>query len=282
MDHATLFWDAEEKNAARLSSQVRVLTTLGVALIAAVGLRLSLSYSDQIANTRPLPLVAWLSTTLVLVVIVAILPRKALSVLALVSLDAAVWLWGEPTEYLHSVMTGALFGVLICFFVFLIIAMYQVLMPITPRTPVAIVGKTASSADAEAPEPAASTRLFTLALAGPLDWLRRQFKGDGAAPDTSSARFALSRNSIIYASNVLTQGQWSVFHRQYRAALDLQARNVDFRDRIRAAQRCLCSAFILGMATLALLIQAEISAPPDPTDETVDPELANNVEVKHD
>lgn len=277
LEHAKMFWEAEEKNATRLVSQVRLLITLAVAIIAGVGLRLSQSYTRQIEDTLAVIVVPWLLFTLLLVMAVVLTARKRLAILLLAFGDLLLWLWHGSSDYLHSALTGAMFGTLCWMFVFLMIAMYRLLIPV-PAPPRA--GSLEGAGGEEPPaigEDGGGWRGWFRSVGAHA--YRRLMTGvgvDDAPPDTASGGFELSNASLAYASRIMGPGQWSTFRRQYRSAMDLQARNLLLRDRVRTAQRSLGSACILGPIVLVLLIQADASATRSSPNGTEPAPVANN------
>lgn len=269
LEHAKLFWTAEEENAERLSKQVRLLTTLAATVIAAIGYRFSQTYARQLESVTPV-MMMWLVIVFILFFGALILPWKRRLIFFLMALDAVIfsygmWVQNAPSSYFHSAFTGAMIAALSWMFFFLLVTMNQLLIPVQSRKQPKIRER---SVNGDTNLIARAYRRIRISIKNVTRKVVSGDIADDAPSDTASSGFVLSSGSLAYASRILGRGQWSTFGRQYLVAMELQARNIQLRDRVRTAQRSLWTAFSLVPVILLLLIQADASREPEKKPET--------------
>ncbi len=243
LEHARAFWTAEETNAARLASQVRLLTTLSIGLLGIIAYRLTLSLPMELPDFSVLVAATALPAAVVIVFLPLSRPQSLwmndrlpfFSLLALLSLTVLGLQFSEARRFVFSALSGASAGLLISALVLAVVGLVNLFYM-----------RSSKGAPRSAKQPSSESR-----SAGDPGT-----NGPEARSLTATLHFSLSRDVIRHADKVMLPAEWSVFLRRYQAAVDLRKRNNDLRDRIRRSQKLMTRSFLVGLVMLLAWLAA--------------------------
>ncbi|MCC5787958.1 MAG: hypothetical protein JJU33_14795 [Phycisphaerales bacterium] len=245
LEHARAFWTAEETNAARLASHVRLLTTLSIGLLGIIAYRLTLSLPMELPDFSVLVAAAAMPAAVAIVFLPLSRPQSLwmndrlpiFGVLALVLLTSIGLQFSEARRVVFSALSGASAGLLISALVLAVVGLVHLfyLRPLKPAS------------GSEAPSGSGARSAGDTEAGG----------AEGRSL-TATLHFSLSRSAIRRADEVMLPAEWSVFRRRYQAAVDLRERNNALRDRIRRSQKLMTRSFLVGLVMLLTWLAAAL------------------------
>lgn len=253
--HADRLWEAEVTNADRYARQVRLLITLCATFIGAILYRASLEPAGELmGNMDRWQRICCLTTIALAVLFVALgIGRTTPAALPSWRAKAARWTWFLAAVALIAIgsrvgqwwVLGSLSAVSLMVATFCFVsALYALLRPPADVAPRPRHSQTDALPCAVAPDTG--------------DERRSAYEQPKGAP--SSSLLILTERRKRYVQQTLSHAEVAVFARVYDAGLNLQERNLRFRDCIRGAQRLIGLGIVFSLiAVIALIVVAILS-----------------------